>query len=110
VNAFTRRTSAPTRPFLRHYAEMLAALLAGMAVLGPAGVLALGLLGVSPSELWDDAPTLLLGMALTMTVPMIFVLVQLGRQQREVQAPRRRARAARPARELVVAAPGGSVP
>jgi hypothetical protein len=58
--------------FIRHYAEMVVAMFLGMAVLGiPAGW-ALGAAGSSWSELRSDAPALmLLGMALTMTVPIV---------------------------------------
>jgi hypothetical protein len=51
---------------------MLIAMVAGMLALGmPAGMV-LGELGVSSSELRNDAPALLLlGMATTMTVPMV---------------------------------------
>ncbi len=58
--------------FARHYAEMLVAMVAGMVALGvPAGA-ALEVLGTSTSQLRDDAPALLLlGMAVTMTVPMV---------------------------------------
>jgi hypothetical protein len=60
------------RHFIRHYVEMLVAMLLGMAILGlPAGM-ALDALGMSSSELHDDAPALMLfGMAVTMTVPMV---------------------------------------
>jgi hypothetical protein len=63
---------ASTWSFARHYAEMLVAMVAGMLALGlPAGA-ALELLGVTTAELREDAPALLLlGMALTMTVPMV---------------------------------------
>ncbi len=68
----TRRLSRSTRHFIRHYAEMVAVMFAGMAVLWlPAGW-ALGAVGSSWSELTDTAPSLrLLGMAITMTVPMV---------------------------------------
>ncbi len=68
----TSTTPRFTRHFFRHYAEMVVAMFAGMAVLGlPAGW-ALGAVGSSWSELTDDAPSLmLLGMAITMTVPMV---------------------------------------
>jgi hypothetical protein len=63
---------ASTWSFARHYAEMLVAMVAGMLALGlPAGA-ALELVGVTTAELREDAPALLLlGMALTMTVPMV---------------------------------------
>jgi hypothetical protein len=61
-----------TRHFIRHYVEMLAAMFLGMAVLGTPAILALGAAGVSSAELQSDAPAvLLLGMGITMTVPMV---------------------------------------
>jgi hypothetical protein len=67
-----RRSSSATRHFIRHYVEMVVAMFLGMAVLGlPAGW-ALGAAGSSWSELNTDAPALmLLGMAATMTIPMV---------------------------------------
>src|SRR4051812_22048738 len=60
------------RQFARHYLEMVVAMVLGMVVLGVPAAALLGLFGVSPSELHDDAPALaLLGMAVTMTVPMV---------------------------------------
>jgi hypothetical protein len=68
----TRRMSTATRHFIRHYAEMVVAMFAGMAVLGVPAGWALGALGSSWSELTDNAPSLmLLLMATTMTVPMV---------------------------------------
>jgi hypothetical protein len=53
--------------FLKHYIEMVVAMLLGMAVLGMPLDLLLGAAGVD-----TDAPVLmLLGMALTMSVPMV---------------------------------------
>lgn len=64
--------SASTRHFARHYVEMVAAMFLGMAVLGVPTVAALSVVGVSSSELENDAPALLLfGMAGTMTAPMV---------------------------------------
>lgn len=61
-----------TRYFARHYLEMLVAMFVGMAVLWLPSSLALSAAGMSPSELRDDAPALLLSvMAVTMTVPMV---------------------------------------
>lgn len=58
--------------FARHYLEMAVAMFAGMAVLYVPAVVALGALGLSRSELYDDLPTLaLLGMAVAMTIPMV---------------------------------------
>jgi hypothetical protein len=51
---------------------MLVAMFLGMAVLGTPAFLALGAAGVGSAELQSDAPALmLLGMGITMTVPMI---------------------------------------
>jgi hypothetical protein len=60
------------RTFIRHYAEMVVAMLLGMFVLGGAFVLVLGALGVDADSWASDLPALLLiGMAFTMTVPMV---------------------------------------
>jgi hypothetical protein len=60
------------RHLARHYAEMLVAMLLGMAVLGLPAYAALGAMGISSTELHEDAPALmLLVMATTMTVPMV---------------------------------------
>jgi uncharacterized membrane protein YfcA len=66
------RRGSPTRNFLRHYGEMLVAMFLGMFVLGGAGAGLLGIVGVEVSN-WDsEAPELLLlGMAFTMTAPMV---------------------------------------
>lgn len=61
-----------TRQFIRHYAEMVAAMFAGMIVLGLPLGMALSAFGISMSELHDDAPAVaLLVMAVIMTVPMV---------------------------------------
>ena len=61
-----------TRHFVRHYVEMVVAMFLGMVVLGVPAGWALGAVGSSWSELNTDAPALmLLGMAVTMTVPMV---------------------------------------
>jgi hypothetical protein len=59
----------PAAHFARHYVEMVLAMFAGMIALGiPAGV-ALGGFGI---DLTEDAPAaILLGMGITMTVPMV---------------------------------------
>jgi hypothetical protein len=63
---------SPVRTFIRHYAEMVAAMFLGMLVLGVPAGWALGAIGSSWSELNADAPSLMfLGMAFTMTVPMV---------------------------------------
>ena len=64
--------SASTKHFVRHYVEMVVAMFLGMAVLGLPVGWALSAVGTSWSELHNDAPALmLLGMAVTMTVPMV---------------------------------------
>jgi uncharacterized membrane protein YhaH (DUF805 family) len=75
--------SEPTRHFVRHYVEMIAAMFLGMAVLGlPAGW-ALAAVGSSWSELDHDAPALmLLLMAVTMTVPMVGWMAYRGHDWR----------------------------
>jgi hypothetical protein len=61
-----------TRHFVRHYVEMLVAMFLGMAVLGMPALWALAAVGVSSADLRSDAPALLLlGMGVTMTVPMV---------------------------------------
>jgi len=62
----------PTAHFIRHYAEMVLAMLLGMVVLGAPAAAALELAGVDVSS-WDTAAPelLLLGMATNMTVPMV---------------------------------------
>ena len=64
--------SPSTRHFARHYAEMVVAMFLGMAVLGVPFGWALRALGSSWTALDHDAPALMfLGMATTMTVPMV---------------------------------------
>jgi len=55
--------------FIRHYIEMLAAMFLGMLVLGGPASLALDAVGLGIGR--DEPELLLLGMALTMTVPMV---------------------------------------
>jgi len=60
------------RTFIRHYIEMLIAMLLGMVVLGVPLAAGLGVLGVDVWSWESDAPELLLlGMAFTMSVPMV---------------------------------------
>ena len=60
------------RHFIRHYAEMVAAMFLGMGVLFAPALVALAAAGVSSAELRSDAPALLLlGMGVTMTIPMV---------------------------------------
>ena len=64
--------TSSTRHFIRHYFEMVAVMFLGMGVLYAPALVALGAAGVSSSELRSDAPALvLLGMGLSMTVPMV---------------------------------------
>ena len=63
---------SPIRTFIRHYAEMVAAMFAGMIVLGLPAEGALQAAGTSVSDLQVSAPAVvLLGMAVTMTVSMV---------------------------------------
>ena len=67
-----RFTSSRTAHFVRHYAEMVAAMFLGMLLLGLPAEAALRAIGSSTSQLRDDAPAVaLLGMAVIMTVPMV---------------------------------------
>ena len=67
-----RRLGSSAGQFIRHYVEMVVAMFAGMVVLGMPAGWALQAFGSSTSELTDTAPALmLLGMAVTMTVPMV---------------------------------------
>ena len=60
------------RHFVRHYIEMVIAMLLGMLVLGGAFTVLLGAVGIDVGGWRDDAPELLLlGMAFTMTAPMV---------------------------------------
>ena len=63
---------SPRRRFARHYLEMVAAMFVGMGVLWLPALGALSIAGISIEELRDEAPALdLLGMGLSMTVPMV---------------------------------------
>jgi hypothetical protein len=75
--------SPAVKHFARHYVEMVVAMFLGMAVLGiPAGW-AMGAAGTSWAELHTDAPALmLLGMAVTMTVPMVGWMAYRGHGRR----------------------------
>jgi hypothetical protein len=67
-----RRLGASAGHFIRHYIEMVVAMFAGMVALGVPAGWALQAFGSSTSGLTDTAPALmLLGMAVTMTVPMV---------------------------------------
>jgi hypothetical protein len=75
--------SASTKHFIRHYVEMVIAMFLGMAILGiPAGW-AMGAIGTGWHELTNDAPGLMfLGMATTMTVPMVGWMLYRGHRWR----------------------------
>jgi hypothetical protein len=63
------------RHFVRHYAEMVAAMFAGMIVLGIPGELALQAVGYSSDALSEDAPAVaFLAMATIMTIPMVALM------------------------------------
>lgn len=60
------------RQFTRHYVEMVIAMVAGMFVLGGLGAALLGLVGVDVGTWREEQPELLLlGMAFTMSAPMV---------------------------------------
>lgn len=68
-----------TKQLIRHYLEMVAAMLLGMFVLGGAAVLALSAFGVDANQLNDDSPAvMLLLMATTMTIPMVGWMMHRG--------------------------------
>jgi hypothetical protein len=61
-----------TLHFIRHYVEMLIAMVVGMFVLGGAFAVLLAPVGIDVGDWQTEAPALLLlGMAFTMTVPMV---------------------------------------
>ena len=65
-------TKTRTATFIRHYVEMVVVMFAGMIVLSVPGEAALHAIGSGTSELRETAPaTVFLGMAFTMTVPMV---------------------------------------
>ena len=65
-------TKTSTAAFIRHYVEMVVVMFAGMLALGLPGEAALQAIGSGTSQLRDDAPSLVfLGMAATMTAPMV---------------------------------------
>ena len=76
-------TLRPTKHFVRHYAEMVAAMFLGMAVLGLPTEWALGAFGSSWSDLHNHAPALmLLLMAGIMTGPMVGWMAHRGHGRR----------------------------
>jgi hypothetical protein len=75
--------SLATKHFIRHYVEMVVAMFLGMAVLGVPAGWALGATGIDWNALTDDAPALMfLGMATTMTVPMVAWMMYRGHSRR----------------------------
>lgn len=77
------KISPPNRRFWRHYAEMVIAMFAGMLVLGIPLEGLLQLLGTGTSDLERDAPALvLLSMATTMTIPMVWWMRRMGHDWR----------------------------
>ena len=65
-----------TKHFIRHYVEMVIAMFVGMAVLYMPAELALNAIGSSWDELSDAL--MFLGMAATMTVPMVAWMIYRG--------------------------------
>jgi hypothetical protein len=63
--------STANRHFVRHYIEMVVVMFVGMGVLAAPALVALNALGVSSAERHDAPAALLLGMAVSMTVPMV---------------------------------------
>jgi hypothetical protein len=71
--------SPATKHFARHYAEMVVAMFLGMLVLGPPAAWAMGAMGIDWGRLTDNAPALMfLGMATTMTIPMVAWMAYRG--------------------------------
>ena len=60
-----------TLHFVRHYVEMVIAMFAGMFVLGGALLVLLATFGVDVGRRSEEPELLLLGMALTMSAPMV---------------------------------------
>jgi hypothetical protein len=74
---------SPVLHFVRHYIEMVVAMVVGMVALGLPAEAALRAVGTSRSALENDAPSvLLLGMAVTMTIPMIGWMRYRGHRRR----------------------------
>jgi hypothetical protein len=73
------RRIQPTLGFLGHYLEMVAVMLVGMTVLGGAALGLLALAGITPDELADGAPAVvLIGMAISMVAPMVWWMRRRG--------------------------------
>ena len=72
-----------SKHLVRHYIEMVVAMFVGMAVLGVPAARAMGAMGIDWNALTDDAPALMfLGMATTMTVPMVGWMLYRGHSWR----------------------------
>ena len=77
------RGMTSTRHFLRHYAEMVLAMVLGMVVLGLPAEMLLQAAGSGADELERTAPAvLLLGMAVIMTIPMVGWMAYRGHSRR----------------------------
>ena len=75
--------SSATKHLVRHYVEMVVAMFLGMLVLGPPAVWGMGAIGIDWGRLTDHAPALMfLGMATTMTIPMVAWMVYRGHEWR----------------------------
>ena len=75
--------SPAAKHFIRHYVEMVVAMFLGMAILGVPTGWALGAMGIDWNALTDDEPALMfLGMATTMTVPMVGWMTYRGHGRR----------------------------
>jgi hypothetical protein len=75
--------STQTKHLVRHYVEMVVAMFLGMAVLGAPAVWALGAVGIDYNQLSDDSSALMfLGMATTMTIPMVGWMMYRGHGRR----------------------------
>ena len=75
--------STQTKQLGRHYVEMMVAMFLGMAVLGAPAVWALSAVGIDYNRLSDGSPALMfLGMATTMTIPMVGWMMYRGHGRR----------------------------
>jgi hypothetical protein len=75
--------SPATKHFIRHYVEMVVAMFLGMAILGVPAGWALGAMGIDWTAMTGGSPALMfLGMATTMTVPMVAWMMYRGHGRR----------------------------
>ena len=78
-----RGMNRSTRHFIRHYAEMVLAMVLGVVVLGIPAEMLLQAAGSGADDLERNAPAvLLLGMAVIMTVPMVAWMAYRGHGRR----------------------------